>query len=83
MADKIHFLPVNPEFVTDVIEKERPDAILLGFGGQTALNCGVKPVVGSTETRVSANPADYRRQPSSRSLGLWIRPAIKDKALRP
>ena len=41
MADKIHFLPVNPEFVTDVIEKERPDAILLGFGGQTALNCGV------------------------------------------
>jgi len=41
MADKIHFLPVNPDFVTDVIEKERPDAILLGFGGQTALNCGV------------------------------------------
>ena len=41
MADKIHFLPVNPEFVTDVIERERPDAILLGFGGQTALNCGV------------------------------------------
>ena len=41
MADKIHFLPVNPEFVTDVIEKERPDAIMLGFGGQTALNCGV------------------------------------------
>ena len=41
MADKIHFLPVNPEFVTDVIEKERPEAILLGFGGQTALNCGV------------------------------------------
>jgi carbamoyl-phosphate synthase large subunit len=41
MADKIHFLPVNPDFVTDVIEKERPDSILLGFGGQTALNCGV------------------------------------------
>jgi carbamoyl-phosphate synthase large subunit len=41
MADRIHFLPVTPEFVTDVIEKERPDAILLGFGGQTALNCGV------------------------------------------
>jgi carbamoyl-phosphate synthase large subunit len=41
MADKIFFLPVNPDFVTDVIEKERPDAILLGFGGQTALNCGV------------------------------------------
>ncbi|MDG6914881.1 MAG: carbamoyl-phosphate synthase (glutamine-hydrolyzing) large subunit [Nitrososphaerota archaeon] len=41
MADKIHFLPVNPDFVTQIIEKERPDAILLGFGGQTALNCGV------------------------------------------
>ncbi len=41
MADKIHFLPVNPEFVTDVIERERPDAIFLGFGGQTALNCGI------------------------------------------
>jgi carbamoyl-phosphate synthase large subunit len=41
MADRIYFLPVNPEFVTAVIEKERPDAILLGFGGQTALNCGV------------------------------------------
>ena len=41
MADKIYFLPVNPQFVTDVIEKERPDAIFLGFGGQTALNCGI------------------------------------------
>jgi carbamoyl-phosphate synthase large subunit len=41
MADKIYFLPVNPDFVTAVIEKERPDAIMLGFGGQTALNCGV------------------------------------------
>ena len=41
MADKIYFLPVTPEFVSAVIEKERPDAIMLGFGGQTALNCGV------------------------------------------
>ena len=41
MADKIYFLPVNPDFVSAVIEKERPDAIMLGFGGQTALNCGV------------------------------------------
>jgi carbamoyl-phosphate synthase large subunit len=41
MADTIHFLPVNPDFVTEIIEKERPDAIMLGFGGQTALNCGV------------------------------------------
>ena len=40
-ADKIYFLPVTPEFVEKVIEKERPDGILLAFGGQTALNCGV------------------------------------------
>ena len=41
VADKIYFLPVSPFFVTKVIEKERPDGILLSFGGQTALNCGV------------------------------------------
>jgi carbamoyl-phosphate synthase large subunit len=41
LADKVYFLPVNPYFVEKVIARERPDAILLGFGGQTALNCGV------------------------------------------
>ena len=41
VADKIYFLPVTPFFVERVIEKERPDGILLSFGGQTALNCGV------------------------------------------
>jgi carbamoyl-phosphate synthase large subunit len=41
VADKVYFLPVTPFFVEKVIEKERPDAILLAFGGQTALNCGV------------------------------------------
>ena len=41
VADKIYFLPVTPFFVEKVIEKERPDGILLAFGGQTALNCGV------------------------------------------
>ena len=41
VADKIYFLPVSPYFVERVIEKERPDGILLSFGGQTALNCGV------------------------------------------
>ena len=42
MADKVYFQPVTPEFVERVIEKERPDGILLSFGGQTALNCGVE-----------------------------------------
>lgn len=41
-ADKIYYLPVTPYFVEKVIEKERPDGILLSFGGQTALNCGVQ-----------------------------------------
>lgn len=41
VADQIYFLPVQPYFVERVIEKERPDGILLAFGGQTALNCGV------------------------------------------
>ncbi|MCQ2133861.1 MAG: carbamoyl-phosphate synthase (glutamine-hydrolyzing) large subunit [Bacteroidales bacterium] len=41
IADHIYYLPVTPEFVERVIEKERPDGIMLAFGGQTALNCGV------------------------------------------
>ncbi len=42
IADKVYFLPVTPFFVTEIIKKERPDGILLAFGGQTALNCGTE-----------------------------------------
>jgi carbamoyl-phosphate synthase large subunit len=42
VADKIYFLPVTPYFVEEVIKKEKPQGILLAFGGQTALNCGVE-----------------------------------------
>jgi len=42
VGDKAYFLPITPEFVEKVIEKERPDGVLLGFGGQTALNCGTE-----------------------------------------
>jgi carbamoyl-phosphate synthase large subunit len=42
LADKVYFLPITPRFVEEVIAKERPNGILLGFGGQTALNVGVK-----------------------------------------
>jgi len=42
LAGKVYLLPITPEFVEEVIAKERPDAIMLSFGGQTALNCGVK-----------------------------------------
>jgi carbamoyl-phosphate synthase large subunit len=42
MADSTYFLPISPEYVRQVIEKEKPDGIFLAFGGQTALNCGVE-----------------------------------------
>lgn len=42
IADKIYFLPITPYFVEKVIKKENPDGILLSFGGQTALNCGIE-----------------------------------------
>src|SRR5579859_3926163 len=42
LADEVYFLPVTPFFVEKIIEKERPDGILLSFGGQTALNCGME-----------------------------------------
>ena len=42
LADGVYFVPVTPAFVEDIIKKEKPDAIALSFGGQTALNCGVK-----------------------------------------
>ena len=42
IADQVYFLPVTPHFVEEIIKKERPDGILLAFGGQTALNCGTE-----------------------------------------
>ncbi|NIW93286.1 MAG: hypothetical protein GWN20_10465, partial [Phycisphaerae bacterium] len=42
LADKVYFLPVTSYFVEKIIEKEKPDGILLSFGGQTALNCGLE-----------------------------------------
>ena len=48
VADKVYFLPVNEHFVTEIIKKERPDGILLAFGGQTALNCGTALYLNGT-----------------------------------
>src|SRR6266700_2596716 len=42
LTDEVYFLPVTPYFVEKIIEKEKPDGILLSFGGQTALNCGIE-----------------------------------------
>ena len=43
IADQVYFLPVTPYFVTRIIQRERPDGILLAFGGQTALKCRTEP----------------------------------------
>jgi carbamoyl-phosphate synthase large subunit len=51
LADSVYLLPVNAHFVAKVIEKERPDGVLLGFGGQTALNCGIELVKKGTFKR--------------------------------
>ena len=48
IADKVYFLPVTAHFVTEIIKKERPDGILLAFGGQTALNCGTELYLNGT-----------------------------------
>ena len=60
VADKIYFLPVQPYFVERVIDKEQPDGILLSFGGQTALNCGVelykKGILEKHHVRVLGTP---------------------------
>ena len=42
LADQVYFLPITPQFVEQVIEREKPDGLLLSFGGQTALNCGME-----------------------------------------
>ncbi|XP_052543757.1 CAD protein isoform X1 [Tympanuchus pallidicinctus] len=51
LADKVYFLPITPEYVTQVIRNERPDGVLLTFGGQTALNCGVELTKGGVLQR--------------------------------
>jgi carbamoyl-phosphate synthase large subunit len=51
LADQVYFLPVDPPFVEKIIAKERPDGILLGFGGQTALNCGIELAKNATFDR--------------------------------
>ena len=72
LADQIYFLPVTPEFVERVIEKERPDGVLLGFGGQTALNCGLKleesGVFSRYGVRVLGTPVSAIRDTEDRDL---------------
>ena len=71
-ADKIYFLPVTPAFVEKVIAKERPDGILLAFGGQTALNCGVElyrsGILEKYDVRVLGTPVQAIMDTEDREL---------------
>lgn len=72
LADKVYFLPVNAEFAEKVIEKEKPDGILLSFGGQTALNCGVelfeKGILKKHNVRVLGTPVEAIKYTEDREL---------------
>lgn len=71
-ADKIYFLPATPYFVEKVIEKEKPEGILLSFGGQTALNCGVelyeKGILQKHNVKVLGTPVDAIIKTEDREL---------------
>src|ERR1043165_4305892 len=72
LADEIYLLPVDAHFVTQVIEKERPDGILIAFGGQTALNCGLEldrqGVLEQFGVRVLGTPIEAIRDTEDREL---------------
>ncbi len=72
LADQVYFLPITPEFVERVIEKEKPDGISISFGGQTALNCGLKlhdsGVLAKHNVRVLGTPVETVRDTEDREL---------------
>lgn len=72
LADKIYFLPVTPFFVEKVIARERPDGILLSFGGQTALNCGTELFINGVfekyNVRVLGTPVEAIKDTEDRKL---------------
>lgn len=72
LADKIYFLPINPYFVEKVIIKEKPDGLLLSFGGQTALNCGLaldkSGVLEKHNVKVLGTPVDSIEKTEDREI---------------
>ncbi len=72
IADQIYFLPVTPYFVERIIEKEKPEGILLAFGGQTALNCGIKlhesGVLKKYDVKVMGTPVEAIIETEDREL---------------
>ena len=71
-ADKVYFLPVTPDFVERIIEKEKPDALALSFGGQTALNCGLNleesGVLAKHKVRVLGTPVEVIKSTEDREI---------------
>ena len=84
LADKIYFLPVTPFFVERVIKKENPDAILLSFGGQTALNCGVElednQILKKYNVEVLGTPIEAIKKTEDRDLFIQTLNEINLKA---
>eukprot|EP00438_Fugacium_kawagutii_P001887 Skav221269 [mRNA] locus=scaffold1935:115011:115247:- [translate_table: standard] len=70
MADRVYFLPVTPEFVVKVIEREKPDGIFAAFGGQTALNCAVKMCPAGVAE--SVRRGGCYQWPTEAGAGLWL-----------
>ncbi len=72
LADKVYFLPLDPYFVEEIIAKEKPDGILLGFGGQTALNVGVelseKDILQEWDIKVLGSPISAIKNTEDRDL---------------
>lgn len=72
LADRVYLLPVNADFVERVIEREKPDGIMIGFGGQTALNCGIeiadRGVLQKYGVRVLGTPIQTIRDTEDREL---------------
>ncbi len=86
IADKIYYLPVTPEFVERVIEKEKPQGILLAFGGQTALNCGIQlydaGVLEKHQVQVLGTPVEAIRTTEDRDLFIQKLNQIEVKTAR-
>lgn len=83
LADKIYLLPVNTQFVEKIIRKERPDSIMLGFGGQTALNCGLelaeKGILKKYRIKVLGTQVDSINKTEDRKLFVKELTSIKVK----
>ena len=80
IADKVYFLPVTEYFITEIIKKERPDGILLAWGGQTALNCGTalykNGVFEKYGVEVLGTSVEAIMNTEDRDLFVHVRPAL-------